>query len=92
MLHPLPLQLDRHKGAPAQAAARMGRLREDIHKVRVRLSHRSPGLYGLLGQSLTPEPASDTRRVSAECRPCDPLPSPAAGWLDHSPSDISVKH
>lgn len=81
MLHPLPLQLDRHKGALAQAAAQMGRLREDIYKVRVRLSHRSPGLYGLLGQSLIPEPTSDTRRVSAECRPCEHfLALQQAGW------------
>lgn len=63
MLHPLPLQLDHHKGAPTQAAAWMGWLREGSYKTRVRLSHSSPGLLCLLGQSLTQEPTSVTRSL-----------------------------
>lgn len=82
MLHPLPLQLDHHKGASTQAAAWMGWLREGSYKARVRLSHSSPRLLRLLGQSLTQEPTSVTRRVYwtqpgwAASQPCSKLAGP----------------
>ena len=57
MLHPLPLQLDHYKGAPASTSTLRDHGGKGIYKARGSLSHSCPGLCpSVRGLSLRQEP------------------------------------